>query len=141
MSLYLPDLDLITRDYMAHEFDVEQAGRPYVPTVLSAHGRAVWPALMRDAITSGDDVTLLHGLLAEPSVFNREESYRSRGVVVYRASEPKWAVASCSQHEGHIVPVRKVYDGHRSRYWPTEDLNAFSIPFQPGCHHSIRRTA
>jgi hypothetical protein len=32
-----------------------------------------------------------------------------------------------------------VYDGHRARYWPTENPTAVSVPFGPNCHHTIRR--
>lgn len=181
MSLYLPELDSTTREHMLREFDDEQARLPFVPTVLSAHGRNVWPALMRDAIELGDDVTLLNDLLRDPAVFNEQETYQRQGVIrtrtvnpaqaaerlatnefntwyvrgvaarslaegishvmVYRAAEPKWAVAACSEHEGVVVPVQAVYDGHRAKYWPEGNPDAFSIPFQPGCHHSIRRAS
>jgi hypothetical protein len=57
---------------------------------------------------------------------------------VYRAAEAKWAPAECSTHEGMVVSTRAVYDGHRARYWPVKQPDAFSIPFQPGCHHSVR---
>ena len=60
-------------------------------------------------------------------------------VEVYRAAVPKWEPAACSSHEGAVVAVRDVYEGHRARYWPTENPDGFSVPFQPGCHHSIRR--
>ena len=60
-------------------------------------------------------------------------------VEVYRAAPPKWKIASCAAHEGRIVQVQVVYDGHRSAYWPESNPTAFAIPFQAGCHHSIRR--
>lgn len=60
---------------------------------------------------------------------------------VYRAGDPKWTPADCAQHEGLVVAVEAVYDGHRARYWPAADRTAFSVPFQPGCHHSIRRVS
>ena len=66
-------------------------------------------------------------------------SERVDEVKVYRAGFPKWEPGDCATHEGLVVPVRVVYDGHRSRYWPTEDLSAFAVPFQPGCHHSVMR--
>jgi hypothetical protein len=181
MSLYLPDLDSTTREYMLREFDSEQGGSPFLPLVLSAHGRILWPTMMRNAIEFGDDDTLINDLLGMPAVFKYEQTYTRQGVtrtrkinprqaaeqlgtnefntwyvrglaarfiaegisdvMIYRAAEPKWAVAGCTQHEGSIVPVQEVYDGHRARYWPAEDPNAFSIPFQPGCHHSIGRVA
>jgi hypothetical protein len=48
MRLYLPDLDPATRQYMLREFDSEQAGLPFVPAGLSAHGRSGWPTMMRN---------------------------------------------------------------------------------------------
>jgi hypothetical protein len=181
MPLYLPDLDPRTRQYMLREFDSEQDESPFVPVVLSAHGRRIWPTMMRNAIEFGDDETLINDLLGDPSAFTPEETYRRQGVIrtrsidprqsaerlgtsefntwfvrglagrflaegishvmVYRAAVPKRAPAGCTDHEGAIVPVQVVYDGHRARYWPTENPDAFAIPFQPGCHHSIGRVA
>jgi hypothetical protein len=59
---------------------------------------------------------------------------------VYRAAQPKWEPAECTTHEGKQYPVRDIYAGHRARYWPEPgDMSVFSIPFGPGCHHTIRR--
>lgn len=60
-------------------------------------------------------------------------------VEVYRAAPPRWAIGACARHEGLRVATQTVYDGHRAGYWPVENPNAFSVPFGPGCHHSIRR--
>jgi hypothetical protein len=61
-------------------------------------------------------------------------------VQVYRAAQPKWEAADCEKHEGVVVPTQVAYDGHRARYWPDPGNGAaFSIPFGPGCHHTIRR--
>jgi hypothetical protein len=58
----------------------------------------------------------------------------------YRAAIPKWEPGECSTHEGQIYTVQEIYDGHRRRYWPEPgDTTATSIPFGPGCHHTIRR--
>ena len=57
----------------------------------------------------------------------------------YRAAQPKWEPADCTAHENRIFTVREIYDGHRARYWPVVNANAVSIPFGPGCHHTIRR--
>jgi hypothetical protein len=57
----------------------------------------------------------------------------------YRASAPKWEPGECSQHEGQVFTVEEIYRGHRARYWPSENLLGVSIPFGPGCHHTIRR--
>lgn len=59
---------------------------------------------------------------------------------VYRAAMPKWEPSECSVHEGKIFPVSEIYHGHRARYWPEPgNPEAMSIPFSPGCHHTIRR--
>lgn len=61
---------------------------------------------------------------------------------VYRGAQPKWEPAECAQHEGLIVSVQAVYDGHRAQYWPEPgNREAFSIPFGPNCHHVIRRVS
>jgi len=60
-------------------------------------------------------------------------------VEVYRAANAKWQPSGCSAHEGRMVSTADVYDGHRAAYWPVDNPTAFSVPFQPGCHHSIRR--
>lgn len=58
----------------------------------------------------------------------------------YRAADPKWEPAECSEHEGQVFSVSEVLGGHRARYWPEPgDPHAISIPFGPSCHHSIRR--
>ena len=63
-----------------------------------------------------------------------------RNCQIYRGEFPKWEPGECTRHEGLVVSVEIVYEGHRARYWPEPgNLNAFSIPFGPGCHHIIRR--
>lgn len=58
----------------------------------------------------------------------------------YRAANPKWEPGDCAAHEGQIYTAERIYDGHRRRYWPEPgDEIAVSIPFGPGCHHTIRR--
>lgn len=58
---------------------------------------------------------------------------------VYRAADPVGDRASCSDHEGQRYLLTEVISGHRATYWPQADLDAFSIPAGPNCHHSIRR--
>ncbi len=59
---------------------------------------------------------------------------------VYRAALPRWEVGACSVHEGKVFKVADVYAAHRASYWPEPgDPNAITIPFGPGCHHTIRR--
>ena len=61
---------------------------------------------------------------------------------IYRAGEPKGEPAECSTHEGQIVSVQEVYEGHRAHYWPEPGRHdVLSIPFNPFCHHLIRRIA
>ncbi len=58
----------------------------------------------------------------------------------YRGMMPKWEPGECATHEGQIFSVEEIYAGHRARYWPKPgNPHAVSIPFTPGCHHTIRR--
>jgi hypothetical protein len=58
---------------------------------------------------------------------------------VYRAAQPKWEPADCKEHEGVEFRVADVYFGHRAKYWPEPgNPDALSVPFGPGCHHTIR---
>ena len=58
---------------------------------------------------------------------------------VYRAAQPRWEPADCAAHENQVFPLQEIYEGHRARYWPVANDGALSIPFGPGCHHTIRR--
>lgn len=180
MTLNLEELDAATRASMLAEFNLEEAsGNAYRGELLSDLGRTTWATLMSDAISSGDDGSLVaalqvadywlpsetysrNGVVRERAINLRQASERlgtsefntwyvrgltrkliNEGVTdceVYRAAAPKWDIAACTQHEGQIYPVTVVYAGHRRRYWPSPgDETAFSIPFQPGCHHTVRR--
>lgn len=58
----------------------------------------------------------------------------------YRGAQPKWEPGECEEHDGQVYPVTDIYHGHRARYWPEPgDPAATSIPFGPGCHHTIRQ--
>jgi transcriptional regulator of nitric oxide reductase len=58
----------------------------------------------------------------------------------YRGAQPKREPAECSAHEEQVFLVEAVYRSHRARYWPEPgNPSAISIPFGPGCHHTIRR--
>ena len=57
----------------------------------------------------------------------------------YRAAQPKWEPGDCAAHEQEIFAAQQIYEGHRARYWPCQNLAVTSIPFGPGCHHTIRR--
>lgn len=58
----------------------------------------------------------------------------------YRAATPKWEPAECTAHEERVFSVKAIFGAHRARYWPEPgNPNTTSIPFGPGCHHTIRR--
>lgn len=38
-----------------------------------------------------------------------------------------------------MLKVSLVYNGHRAKYWPAAEPEAFSIPSVSGCKHTIRR--
>ena len=75
MSLHLPHLDAVTRDYMLRELDEELANYPYLPASMSPSGLIRWPALLHEAVEQGDDSTLLASLLYDPALFNVTEPY------------------------------------------------------------------
>jgi hypothetical protein len=59
---------------------------------------------------------------------------------VHRAAYPKWEPGECSEHEDEILSTRAVYDGYRAAYWPEPGRpDVLTVPFGPGCHHTIRR--
>lgn len=180
MGIHFEELDDTTRQFMLADFDAEWAGdNPYVGKNLSEAGVRAFPLLVRAAIETGDDDSLI-ATLGQAEYWNIHELYERSGVArerrinidqaatrlgltefntwyvrglsarlmaenakqcqVYRGMEPKWEPAECSEHEDAVYAVELVYRGHRTRYWPEPgDPTAFSIPFGPGCHHSIRR--
>jgi len=59
---------------------------------------------------------------------------------VYRAAPAQNPRVECCEYEDKIFNVENVYSGHRKRYWPEPgNIEAFSIPCGPNCHHTIRR--
>jgi hypothetical protein len=59
---------------------------------------------------------------------------------VYRAAPAFEPRGECLQHDGRTYEVQRIYDGHRTRYWPHPgNPSALSIPVGTNCHHSIRR--
>lgn len=59
---------------------------------------------------------------------------------IFRAGSAMEKDRECTAWEGEAFPVQQLIDGHRARYWPPPgDRKAWSLPTQPGCHHSICR--
>ncbi len=58
---------------------------------------------------------------------------------VYRADMAIQPKCECTSLEESIIPLDKIYNGTRKKYFPTNDPTAFSIPSAPYCHHTIRR--
>lgn len=147
----------------------QQSEPRYRPKTLSPAGLAAFPGLMLQAIRAGTDETLEASLLPEhmsADILPKDLAWRGhqlalsefntfyvRGLAKRLLDE---GVEECEvylggsgrtrcrgvpniPHEGGIVKVRDVYEGHRRRYWPEEDRGAFSVPDQGGCHHTIRR--
>ncbi len=69
----------------------------------------------------------------------RRISFYQNKCEIHRAKKAKREPGECSKHEGQIVDVKIIYKGHTAKYWPKKNDSAFSIPAQPGCHHTIRR--
>jgi hypothetical protein len=174
------ELDVITRTYMVREFDTEEAGaRPYRGKGLSPQGIAAVPGLIRAALATGTEDSLIAALTVA-DYWNPTETYDRDGVVrerrvnvgqaaerlgltefntwyvrglccrlldegvgyyeAYRAAQPRWEPGECQEHDGQVYEVSVIHRGHRARYWPEPgDASAISIPYGPGCHHTIRR--
>lgn len=78
------ELDDKTRGYMITAFDEEAArADSYTSKALSAKGLASFPALMRTAISAGDDDTLFRSL-DDSSLWDPLETYHVKGVAKQR---------------------------------------------------------
>lgn len=76
--MFFEELDDITRRYMLEEFEEEELqGNPYRAKRLSAIGSTEFPGLMRQAIRSGNEVTLIRSLLSSQYWYPTEPYNRS----------------------------------------------------------------
>jgi hypothetical protein len=86
MPLNYANLDSRTRTFMVEEIDMDLAnGTLYLSAWFTAQGRQDWPALMRDAASTGDDASLaaqisLHGRL----LLSAQRRRPTGGYVTYR---------------------------------------------------------
>lgn len=75
MPMRFEELDEATRRLMLVEFEAEEAsGKPYRARGLSSQGLSVYHDLMREAIQSGTEETLI-AALANPAFGDRHEIY------------------------------------------------------------------
>lgn len=58
---------------------------------------------------------------------------------VYRADPAVPPKCECTSLEENTVSLDEIYNGHRAKYFPVANPEAFSIPSSPFCHHTIRR--
>jgi len=88
MAMDYEELDDKTRQYMLAEFEREEVGgNPYRSKALSSTGLAVFPQLMREAIESGNEVSVCRAL-ENASYWELEEEYTRDGITRAR-QEPK----------------------------------------------------
>jgi hypothetical protein len=180
MPMSYEDLDDITRSLMLKEFEAEQAGgNPYISKGLNDKGRAAFPDLMRAAIKTGTEVSLIDSLkdagLWKPTEIDIKNGVATEvprhvlqsatrlglgefstwyvhGLVhrlldegetqcqIYNGQPQESDSQECSKYEGAIVSAKLIYDNLRARYWPEPgNKDALSVPFEPWCHHVIRR--
>lgn len=79
MAMNFEELDETTRHYMLTEFEAEEASdNPYRSTILSAIGIVEFPGLIRQALRSGDEQTLISSL-SDVSFWNRTNTHVRRG--------------------------------------------------------------
>jgi hypothetical protein len=93
MGMSFEELDDVTRRYMLDEFDKEEAGsNPFRGKGLSTVGSAAFPDLMRNAVRTGNEATLIASLL-KPIHWLAMETYirngirRERNINIRQASE------------------------------------------------------
>jgi hypothetical protein len=60
-------------------------------------------------------------------------------VQVYRAGDDEAPGDECTAYENMVLEIRFLYNGHRAKYWPRPNPQAFSVPCGPRCDHSVRR--
>ena len=81
MPMFYEELDDKTRSFMLKEFEAEQAGgNPYISKGLNEKGRAAFPDLMRAAIKSGTEVSLINSLNT-PDMWKPTETNTKNGVI------------------------------------------------------------
>jgi hypothetical protein len=86
MAMDFEELDDITRRCMLAEFEVEElSGNPYRSKILSLTGLATFPNLMREAISSGNETTLVASLVQ--TSFWKPTDKRGTRVNVLQAAE------------------------------------------------------
>ena len=176
--LEFEELDDETRRWMLFEFEKEESGgNPFRSSRLNSMGKEKFQEIMRNAISSGDILSLTNAL-SNRMFWNTTELRTTSGIThtkniprnaaqmlahtefttwytrgfakrlieegidsceIYRAEMAKTPRCKCTRLEGQTVKVKDIYDGHRVKYHPAEDPDAFSIPSGPLCHHTIRR--
>ena len=90
MAMRFEELTVATRASMLKEFDMEQAGNPYRSKLLTIAGTAAFPDLMREAILTGNEETLLASLLVT-GYWQVAEPYDRNGHSHTRAVNPRQA--------------------------------------------------
>jgi hypothetical protein len=128
MTMHFEELDETTRQYMLTEFEVEEGSKlPYRGHLLSSAGRAIFAELMRTAIRSGNEQTLIQTLTV-PAYWQPIEVYKkgTRRINIQQAAERlglsefnTWYVRGLSQrllHEG--VSLCQVYRAAHPKWGP-----------------------
>lgn len=80
MAMDFEELDAGTREHMLAAFEEEEAANPYRSQILSQSGLEAFPDLMREAITSGNEVTLAAALNRDEFWLDRDAGEKSVNV-------------------------------------------------------------
>ena len=134
MTMNYEELDDQTREYMLSEFEKEQTGgNPYRSKALSPQGLALFPEFMRDAIKSGNEVSLA-GALDRAELWELEEEYTRQGITRTRKRNVRQATTRLALTEFSTWYVRglakrllddgvekcQVYRGEQPKWEPGE---------------------
>jgi hypothetical protein len=99
MALSLVDLDETTRRYMMEEFEQDvQQGKLYVSARLSGIGRENYPALLKQALRSGNDSSLAESL-RQPGVLNQTEERKKPKGGISIVKVPETAAETMAEGE------------------------------------------
>ena len=109
------NLDARTRELMPAEVDHDIASELYTSSYFNERGVEVWPTLLRDAVRSGDDVSLAQAIKSSGCLKSQTTRNTKKGTIYvdvpYNAHETI-AESNFSRFYIRALCVRAVEDGH-----------------------------
>lgn len=113
------NLDERTRQLMLAELEHDIATDLYTSSYFNERGVELWPALLREAVTSGDDRSLAEAIRANACLKSRTTRKTKNGVTnvdVPRTAHETIAESNFSRFYIRALCVRAIEDGHGKIY-------------------------